>query len=261
MSTSKIQVLIATMFQSDHSLLERMNIQSDAIVVNQCDYDAIERFQFRGNNILWLSLKERGVGLSRNTALMRATADILLFADEDVILKDNYVELIEKEFQKNKQVDFVCFNIESLNKERQSVITTKQYKLRWYNSLKFGACRLAIKRKSIQRVNVFFSLLFGGGAIYQSGEDSLFILNCLQKKLKGIASPMWLGLVEQKSSTWFNGHDEKYFFDKGVLMKSIFGKKACIVAIVLVLKNKNQCREIGVKKALKSILKGVKKEI
>ena len=39
-----LQVLVATMHQTDHSLLEKMNIQSDAIVVNQCNRNEVERF-------------------------------------------------------------------------------------------------------------------------------------------------------------------------------------------------------------------------
>lgn len=74
-----LQVLVATMHQTDHSLLEKMNIQSDAIVVNQCNRNEVERFMYNGHQILWMSLNERGIGLSRNTALMRATADIILF--------------------------------------------------------------------------------------------------------------------------------------------------------------------------------------
>ena len=75
----KLQVLVSTMHQTDYSLLEKMNIQSDAIVINQCDRDGIERFSFpfRGHDILWMSMNERGVGLSRNNALMRATGDMI----------------------------------------------------------------------------------------------------------------------------------------------------------------------------------------
>ena len=47
-----LQVLVATMHQTDHSLLEKMNIQSDAIVINQCDRNEIERFTYKGHNIL-----------------------------------------------------------------------------------------------------------------------------------------------------------------------------------------------------------------
>lgn len=74
-----LQVLVVTMHQTDHSLLEKMNIQSDAIVVNQCSRNEVEWFMYNGHQILWMSLNERGIGLSRNTALMRATADIILF--------------------------------------------------------------------------------------------------------------------------------------------------------------------------------------
>ena len=86
----RLQVLISTMHQTDHSLLDKMNIQSDAIVINQCDRNEIEEFEYKGHHIQWMSLKERGVGLSRNTALMRADADIVLFADDDVIYDDGY---------------------------------------------------------------------------------------------------------------------------------------------------------------------------
>ena len=74
-----LEVLVSTMYQKDYSLLDRMNIQTDAIVVNQCNENSIEKFEYKGHKIKWISLNERGVGLSRNTALMRSTADICLF--------------------------------------------------------------------------------------------------------------------------------------------------------------------------------------
>ena len=86
----KLQVLVSTMHQTDHSLLDKMNIQTDAIVVNQCDRNENEVFDHKGHQIQWLSFNERGVGLSRNTALARGTADILLFADDDVVYNDDF---------------------------------------------------------------------------------------------------------------------------------------------------------------------------
>ena len=70
----KLQVLVATMHQKDYSLLDKMNIQTDAIVINQCDEYRFEEFEYKGKKIKWYSMKERGIGLSRNTALMRQTA-------------------------------------------------------------------------------------------------------------------------------------------------------------------------------------------
>ena len=40
----KIEVLVAAMNQTDYSLLERMNIQTDAVVVNQANSDSMEEF-------------------------------------------------------------------------------------------------------------------------------------------------------------------------------------------------------------------------
>lgn len=181
----KLQVLISTMHQIDHSLLEKMNIRSDAIVINQCDHDCIERFTFRGYDILWMSLNERGVGLSRNNALMRASGDILLFADDDVIYADDYVEKITRCFENNPKMDLIVFNLRSQNPNRPEAIVEREYKLHWFNSLKFGAFRIAIRQDAIRKANVFYSLLFGGGAKYQSGEDNLFIIQCLKKASAG----------------------------------------------------------------------------
>lgn len=35
-----LEVLIATMHQTDYSLPEKMNVESDAVVINQCDEES-----------------------------------------------------------------------------------------------------------------------------------------------------------------------------------------------------------------------------
>ena len=252
----KLQVLVSTMHQTDHSLLEKMNIHSDAIVINQCDRDCTERFTFRGYDILWMSFNERGVGLSRNNALMRASGDILLFADDDVVYTDDYVEKITYYFENNPKSDLIVFNLCSLNPNRPEAIVEKEYKLHWYNSLKFGAVRIAIRTDAIRKANVFYSLIFGGGAKYSSGEDTLFIIQCLKKGIRGLASKEIIGLVKQEESTWFNGFNAKYFFDKGVLMRQCFGPWTKLLLIALLTKNSKESHEFGFIKALCLAFKG-----
>jgi hypothetical protein len=217
-----IQVLVSTMHQKDHSLLEKMNIQSDAIVVNQCDRNEIQEFEFRGNNIKWISLNERGVGLSRNTALMRATADIVLFADDDVTYVDNYKDIVIDSFKSNKRADILIFNVTNLNEERFEAEINKKIRIGFYNSLKYGTFRIAARTENLKIANVCFTLLFGGGAKYSCGEDSLFIVNCLQKGLKIFAIKENIGTVLHEVSTWFFGYNEKYFYDKGAFLSASF---------------------------------------
>lgn len=256
-----IQVLVATMDQTDHSLLERMNIQTDVLVINQCDTDRVERFVFRGHSVLWISMKERGVGLSRNTALMRATGDILLFADDDVCYWDGYADSVKAFFEKHPHCDFAAFNLESQNQNRPEKLTLKDYHLRWYNSMKFGTFRLAIKKNSIRRAGVCFSLLFGGGAVYQSGEDTIFIQECLRKGLHGMASSLHIGTVLQEESTWFRGYDERYYSDRGVLMRQMFGIMSYPLTVALILKNPDQYKDIGLIKACRSAFAGIREKI
>ena len=39
-------ILISCMHQKDASIIKRSNIQSDVVVVNQCDHDSIEEYDF-----------------------------------------------------------------------------------------------------------------------------------------------------------------------------------------------------------------------
>ena len=106
-----IQVLVAAMNQKDHSLLEKMNIKSNAIIGNQCDYNSIEKFKYQDYDIVYLNFAEKGVGLNRNNSLMRATGDICLFADDDMIYENDYVKKVEKAFEENPKADILIFNL------------------------------------------------------------------------------------------------------------------------------------------------------
>ena len=107
----KIQVLVAAMNQTDFSLIKKMNIKTDAIVGNQCDRNLIEKIDIGEQSVLYLNFAERGVGLNRNNALMRADGDICLFADDDMIYTDDYVEIIERAYKEIPDADVIIFNL------------------------------------------------------------------------------------------------------------------------------------------------------
>ena len=76
--------MISSVNQNPEELIQKMNIQSEAILVNQCDRNAYEELPANGHKVKVYHFAEKGVGLSRNNALLRATEDIVLFADEDI---------------------------------------------------------------------------------------------------------------------------------------------------------------------------------
>ena len=227
--------------------------------MNQCNENNIEEFKYKGNNIKILSLKERGVGLSRNTALMRAEANICLFADDDVKYVDNYKQIILDAFANNPKADVLIFNVPSTNKERKSKLITKNKRLHFHNCFKYGTYEVAVRLESIHKANIYFSLLFGGGAKYSCGEDSLFLKDCLKHGLKIYSCTEIIGQVSHQESTWFNGYTDKYFIDRGVLYGYLTKHYSILLCIQFVIrhgkmfKNNKKRREI-----LKLMLKGLR---
>ena len=82
----KLEVLLATMNQTDDSVLDSIGVHSDVLVCNQTDVETDYKSYIKdGYSVRWYDFQERGVGLNRNNALLRATGDICLLADDDVL--------------------------------------------------------------------------------------------------------------------------------------------------------------------------------
>lgn len=231
MNQGALQVLIVTMNQTDHSLLNKMNIDSDALIGNQCDVFKKEDFNFNGHNVSFYSWNERGVGLNRNNLLMRANSEIVLFSDDDVIYDANYENIVLQAFHKYPKADVIIFNVIPLPETINPCLVKSWHRIRWYNCLKYGAVRIAARLDKLREANVNFSLLFGGGAKFSSGEDSLFLIDCIKSGLKVYGYPARIGTVQFETSSWFRGYNEKYFMDKGVFfyfLSKKFSKLLCL---------------------------------
>lgn len=237
------QLLVATMHQSDTTLFQRMNLSSDAIIVNQCDKNCIEELHIGKAAVKFMSLQERGVGLSRNTALMRATADIVEFADDDMIFTDTYCEDVLRTFAEHPEADAIIFSVESLNPDRPLRKIKQFERISRWQALKYGCARLAIRREKLSYNSISFSLLFGGGARYGSGEDSLFLQECFKAGMKVYRSPIKVADVRQDTSSWFTGYNDKYYRDKGALFAALLPKVCRIYAFLTAIKYRKPLKE------------------
>lgn len=216
----RIQVLVAAMNQNDYSLPAKMRIKCDAIIGNQCDHNDIEEVIWQGHKIKYLHFAERGVGLNRNNALMRADADICLFADDDMVYCDDYLEKVKTAFKRHPDADVIAFNI--MEEHPTRFIIKKDGRVWYHNYLRYGTARIAVKLDQIRAKGISFNLCFGGGTEHCHGEDNIFLTDCLKKGLKIYAIPQFIAkLTEERNSTWNNGYDEKYLRDQGYLYRAI----------------------------------------
>lgn len=253
----KLQVLVAAVNQEVNTLAEKMNLETDAIIVNQCDCFAYQEYLHKDRVIRCFSMAERGVGLSRNTALMRADEELCLFSDEDIVFYPGYEEVVRRAFEKNKDADVITFNFK-VDPSRATYHNQSAKRIRWYNYGRYPTYAVAARTKALHRANVSFSLLFGGGARYSNGEDSLFLHDCLKKGLHLYAATAELGQEVYRESTWFKGYDQKFFVDRGVLYYHLYGRMARLFSLRFLLAyRKEMLRETGFLEAYRLMKRGI----
>lgn len=256
-----LQLLISTMNQTDYTLLDKMNVQSAAVVVNQCDRSSVDTFEYNGHSIKWICVPERGIGRSRNTCLMNASADIVLFADDDIRYNDGYAERVLSAFESNSRADVICFNIKlenstkNIGKHRDNQSCKR---LHTFNAMRYGAPLIAARRKALFRERVSFSLIFGGGAEFGSGEDSIFIEDCLKSGLKLYSDTYYLGSVDDSSSSWFKGINDQFYIDRGMAYAVMFTRIRRLIFAYYSIRLANQNGKYNIRRIYTLFIKGEK---
>ena len=245
---AKVEVLLATMFfeKESDAFLDEMNVQSDIVIGNQCNEDGIKVCDHKGHKVTVLSSSQRGVGKNRNAALQFSDADIVLFADNDVRYYDGYREKIEEYYARNPKADVVIFNFKTKRGDEELYdINLKDKKAGLRDITKFGTWAITAKRSSLAKHRITFSLLFGGGAKYSCGEDTVFLADCYNKGLNIYLCSDTLGEVIHNESTWFNGINEKYVRDKGALFGAAYPKLYGLFLVYHVLKHRKTYGQVG----------------
>lgn len=253
-----IQMLVSAVNQDVRTLAQRMNIEAEAIVINQCDSFGYDEYEHKEQRIRCYSLKERGVGLSRNNALMRADDELCVFADEDIVYENGYAKRIEEAFEQHSKADIILFNVK-VAPARRTYWNEGEKRIRWYNYGRYPAYSIAARTEALHKANVSFSLLFGGGAKYSNGEDSLFLKDCLDAGLRIVAVSTVIGEEKERESTWFHGYNDKFFKDRGVLYYFLYGRMAVPFSLRFLLAHRREmCQEIGLKQAFSLMKDGIK---
>lgn len=254
----KVQVLASVMNETMKSVVERMRLDSDAVIINQCDCLQAQEMKHKGHTIRFLSFPDRGVGRSRNEAILRADQDICLFSDGDIVYEAGYAESVVGEFERNPGADMILFNI-AVEESRRTYHIEERKRVRWYNCGRYGAVSFAVRRDSLLRSGVTFSLLFGGGAKYSNGEDSLFLKEFMGKGYRVYTAPVTIGREEAGQSTWFAGYNEKFFLDRGVLYHFLYGKLARVMSLRFLLAHRGIfCQEVSVAQAYAWMKQGIR---
>ena len=250
----KIQTLVVTTDQNDYNLPAKMNIQTDAIVGNQCGREEFYKFEYNGRQIQYISTANQGVGKNRNEVLMRAGGDVCVLADDDMTFLPGYEDTVRSWFEKLPKADMLIFNLEGGKKRYKHTRVTRINRL---NYGRFGTARLAFRLKPLLFSGVMFHTQFGGGTAYSCGEDTLFLRDCLKKGIRIYGVPVSVAQIRDGESSWFRGYTDKYFFDKGVLYY-VLNRRLCKVhALIHCFRYRKKYRDYGFLQAVKQMMKGI----
>lgn len=238
---TELQVLLATMDQKDASIADKMNIRCAAVIANQADREEIRTEESPFGPRKLISTRTRGVGLNRNIALLAAEGEYLLLADDDVVYNDDMPQQVVAAFRDNPRADVLIFSMDMV---KNGVVTEKRHlpnkRRRIWNAMRFGTYTMAIRREALIRGNITFHQSFGGGCPFSAGEDTLFLKACFDAGLRVYSHSYVLGTCCKDTSSWFVGYHEKYFYDKGVLVKHLFPKTAWIMGLYFGARFKRQ---------------------
>lgn len=266
------ELLISAVDAEPEELLKTMHLQSDAVLIIQKsapdspgegeeEPKAPEEYElsFEGHRVKITEQYAKGVGLSRNTAVSRSEADILLFGDEDIVYDPDYEKKVLDAFLLHPEASVLLFNMR-VDERRKTYWNEKPHRVRFYNYGRYPAYAIAVKRDAIINNNICYSELFGGGARFSNGEDSLFLHDCLKKGLVLYAVTDVLGGETFRESTWFSGYTDKFFYDRGVLYHFLYGKAALLLSARFLFSNRStMLKERSFRNALGLMRKGIEK--
>lgn len=194
----KIDILISTIDAGINNLdkvilAPKENVEY--IVSHQYTDERFRRFpSFLNRKDVWVSqIPGKGVTKSRNNAIQLADGDIGLFADDDVIYRDPYLDTLHRVFRQNPDLDVALFKI----KTPAGMPAYKEYpdSMIRYDKLapSVGTVEIAFRIKALKDKQIYFDERFGAGQDLLIGSDErIFVQDCIDAGLTVIFFPEYI---------------------------------------------------------------------
>lgn len=212
----KVEVLMSVMHQTDMSIGYKSKVDTDLLIINQCDHNDYQEQIVDGHKWRMFSTTERGAAKSRNMALRNAQGEICLLADDDEVLNPNACSVISQAFSSLPDATAIVFNVDRINNRlKKSYYTITQVK-ESPSYRGYGNVQMAFRLDTIKRKGILFNEKFGSGTEWGGGEDILFQKDMRRAGLKIYEYPANVATIDYGSdSQWFQGYNEKLFYNIG----------------------------------------------
>lgn len=129
----------------------------------------------------------KGLAANRNIALTHATAPLLLIADDDETFTEEGLRSVIESFRQRPEADLIAFRYESKNAPKtypKIPYSLKDRKKGHYIS----SIELSFRKDSVKG-RFWFNENFGIGATFPSGEEDIFLKDCIEAGLNCLYEP------------------------------------------------------------------------
>ncbi|MHA2939794.1 glycosyltransferase [Vibrio sp. RC27] len=141
-------------------------------------------------NVRYLHQNFYGVTKSRNLAIEKSIGDTLLFLDDDVDIRDDFVEIVKNAYSSNPSLDAITFPI-SIKNSRKWTKSFENYSFihNKFSILKVGTIEITVKRSAILKSGSRFPENLGAGALYPACDEPVFLSRLIDGSMKIGYSP------------------------------------------------------------------------
>ena len=235
-----LEILISTTKKNDLDFIENIFIENNQhnfpiLIVNQfgkiIDSDK--------KNIRIINTKTIGLSKSRNLAIKNSIKKYCLLADDDIIYERGFYELIQDAFESNLNADIITFMmIDGGGKKFKKYSNNIKHNYRSIREV--NSVVIAFKRESIIKNNIEFDRLFGLGATFETGEEYIFLRNCIDSNLNVLFYPKTI-LQHKSISSGKMAFKDKNIFARAAIFYKFYGYLSYfkLVHHIYLLKKKN----------------------
>ncbi|EPL1602606.1 glycosyltransferase [Acinetobacter baumannii] len=215
MSINNVCVLLSTMNNKIPLFLKKNSGVS--VVINQT-----KDLNFVGfNNIAFHNFNEKGLSKSRNRAILLANSKYCCIADDDIYYVDDYKEKIIKSFDAIPDADVLVFQIYTPEGLPYKKYKNYIFKMNKFSIMKVSSIEIIFNREAILSKNIRFDESFGLGSLFKSGEENIFLADCLKNGLNIYAVNENLVFHPFESSGKII--NDNFFYDRGAVFFRIYG--------------------------------------
>lgn len=227
MSENDIEILISTVNRESLNFLWKMfphfpNINYRILIVNQITNTSIN-LKSEFSNIRVINSPTLGSSLNRNIAIQNAIGEIVVFADDDVTYRNDFIKTILDTY-KNCDSEVILFKAKKNKKDYLRNYPSRAIKnISQIQTLTFGTIEITINLEKIKhkKLDLEFDENFGINSFFQLGEEPIFLTDLKKQGCKLSFIPKTIVYhSEETTSTKLDNSKRFYFY--GAIYYRIF---------------------------------------